>query len=84
VNVYRERAYLVAHLASLYPSTIGYTDPSEPEWAVCIIETPAGQMTWHISPDDRDLFDHVTWSSRAKWDGHETEEKYERLRALTK
>lgn len=82
-SVYRERAHLVAHLAARYPSTIGLTDPSAPDWAVVTIETPAGQMCWHIATDDYDLFEHVERSLDARWDGHTTEEKYERLRALT-
>lgn len=80
--VYRERAHFVALLAAMFPSTIGYTDPAEPEWAVVIIETPTGQMSWHIAPDDMDLFRHVTRSEVATWDGHSTDEKYTRLRRL--
>lgn len=83
MNIYRERAYLVAHLAALYPSTIGVTDPSEPDWAVVIVNGPGGQMSWHIARDDLKLFEHVPWDNEAAWDGHTTEEKYERLRALT-
>lgn len=83
MNVYRERAHLVAFLAAAYDSTIGYTDPDEPDWAVVVIRTPEGQMTWHISPDDMDLFDHVEREPEHVWDGHTTEEKYERLKALT-
>lgn len=82
---YRERAHLVAHLAALHPSHIGHTDPSAPEWAVVIVETPAGQLSWHVAPDDMDLFAHVQQTNRIcrGWDGHTTEEKYERLRRLT-
>lgn len=80
--VYRERAHLVAHLATIYPSTIGHTDPAEPEWAVVVVETPTGQMSWHVSPVDLDLFRHVTRSTVSTWDGHTTDEKYERLRRL--
>jgi hypothetical protein len=82
VNIYRERAHLVAFLAAAYNSTIGFTDPDEPDWAVVTIDTPEGQMAWHISPDDMDLFGHVSNYPDARWDGHTTEEKYERLRAL--
>lgn len=84
MNIYRERAHLVAHLASLYPSTIGLTDPNEPDWPVVTIDTLEGQMTWHVSVDDLDLFEHVERSLDPEWDGHTTEEKYERLRALTR
>lgn len=81
-SVYRERARLVAHLAALYPSTIGYHDPSEPDWAVVTVDAPTGQMSWHVSPDDMDLFRHVARSEINTWDGHTTDEKYERLRRL--
>lgn len=84
-DVYRERARLVAYLAAQYPSHKGFTDPSEPDWAVVVVETPQGQMSWHVSPDDQDLFHHVrkTRPGDAPWDGHTTEEKYARLARLT-
>jgi hypothetical protein len=82
-SVYRERARLVAHLAAIYPSAMDYSDPSEPDWAVVIIKTSEGQMSWHIAPDDIDLFDHVD-RSMWTWDGHSTEQKYERLARLTR
>ncbi|MEU9760257.1 hypothetical protein AB0D98_10915 [Streptomyces sp. NPDC047987] len=82
---YRERAHLVAHLAALHPSHIGHTDPAAPDWAVVTIETPAGQMTWHIAERDMDLFTHVQPTNRIcrGWDGHTTDEKYARMRDLT-
>lgn len=82
-SVYRERARLVAHLATIYPSTIGYTDPSEPDWAVVYVNGPEGQMGWHVAPDDIDLFGHVQSDDGAVWDGHTTDEKYNRLYRLT-
>lgn len=82
-SVYRERAHLVAHLAAIYPSVIGFADPKQPEWAVVTIALPTGQASWHIAPDDRDLFSHVTVAN-ARWDGHTTEEKYARLDAHTR
>ncbi|MFI8360741.1 hypothetical protein ACIGD1_11335 [Streptomyces sp. NPDC085612] len=84
-RAYRERAQLVAHLASLYPSQIAYTDPDTPEWAVVTIEAPTGQMSWHVAPADMDLFDHVERQNGLvlPWDGHTTEQKYERLQQLT-
>lgn len=81
---YRERAQLVALLASLYPSHIGHNDLAEPDWAVVIIEAPTGQLSWHVSPTDLPLFSHVQRTTRIcrSWDGHTTEEKYERVRDL--
>lgn len=83
--VYRERAHLVAYLTALHPSHIGPTDPAAPDWLVVIVETEAGQMSWHIAPRDAELFGHVpaTDSRCRDWDGHTSERKYERLRALT-
>ncbi|MFF2964274.1 coiled-coil domain-containing protein [Streptomyces sp. NPDC057963] len=85
VALYRERAHLVAHLAALHPSHIGCTDPCSPDWPIVIIETPAGQMSWHIWLRDMDLFVHVppTNPRSSTWDGHTTDEKYQRLRDLT-
>lgn len=82
---YRERAFLVAHLAAQYFSVITYNDPDEPDWPVIYIETPAGQLSWHLSPDDLDLFNHVirVGPDSITWDGHTTEEKYQRLAKLT-
>ncbi|MFJ3812572.1 hypothetical protein ACIPWE_40215 [Streptomyces sp. NPDC090073] len=82
-TIYRERAHLVAHLAAIYPSAIGYTDPEEPEWAVVNISLPTGQACWHIAPDDMDLFEHVTKANYV-WDGHTTEQKYGRLDHATR
>lgn len=82
--VYRERAHLVAHLAAVYPSCIGYTDPSEPDWAVVTVSLPTGQACWHVAPDDMDLFGHVAATGAELWDGHSTAEKYERLDAHTR
>jgi len=83
---YRERARLVAFLASLFPSVLAYADPDEPDWAVVYISSPAGQLSWHIAPDDVELFAHVPKvtpdDKRAEWDGHDTPTKYERLAAL--
>lgn len=87
MDIYRERAHLVAHLAARHPAVLAYSDPAEPEWPVVTIDTPAGQLTWHISPEDADLFGHVPVvpadDPLAQWDGHTTDEKYARLRALT-
>jgi uncharacterized protein (DUF433 family) len=86
--VYRERAQLVAVLASLFPSVWAYSDPAAPEWPVVYVDTPRGQCSWHLSQDDLDLFGHVEQvpadDPRARWDGHSTEEKYERLAELAK
>lgn len=43
-------------------------DPAEPDWPVAYIELPTGQVSWHMPAHKRE------------WDGHTTEEKYERIR----
>lgn len=84
-TVYRERAALVALLAAQYPAVIvSDGDPQTPGWSLIYVDTPHGQMSWHLSPDDLDLFAHVpTVDDGPTWDGHTTEEKYQRLAALT-
>jgi hypothetical protein len=82
-TIYRERAYLIAHLATLHPSVlVEGADPAEPDWPVIYITLPTGQVSWHLSPDDTDLFGHVPRGA-AVWDGHDTAEKYRRLHAHT-
>jgi hypothetical protein len=83
MSVYRERAHLVAFLTTLYPSVGAYNDPDEPDYMVVYVETPVGQMAWHIHPDDADLFDGLQIVEDHVWDGHTTEEKYRKLRNFT-
>jgi len=82
-GAYRERAQLVAYLAACYPSEI-WTDHDSPGWPVVAVETPAGQMSWHIAESDMDLFAHVTErTDEDRYDGHTTGQKYQRLAELT-
>jgi hypothetical protein len=85
VDIYTERANLLAYLATQFPAAIAFNDPDEPDWAVLYLETPRGQMSWHLAPWDLGLFSghvHVMDSEEIVWDGHTTEEKYGRLRLL--
>lgn len=88
-SLYRERAHLLALLAAVtmheLPVHIGNADPQEPDWPVLTFELPTGQASWHIAPGDVELFRHVRATTLAdrEWDGHSTNEKYERVRALT-
>ncbi|WP_191304451.1 hypothetical protein [Lentzea cavernae] len=45
-------------------------DPNEPEWPVVYIELPDAQVSWHMPQHP------------VAWDGHDTEEKYRRVRAF--
>lgn len=84
MNVYSERAALVAFLAKIYPSVLAYNDPNEPDWPVLYVNTPEGQLSWHVHEDDMHLFNgiDIVRDDPPTWDGHTTEEKYERLSRL--
>lgn len=87
-GAYQERARLLAWLATLYPSaTTPATDVDEPGWLLLYLTTPAGQLSWHIHPRDAHHFWHIEHLTaghpRVRWDGHTTEQKYERIRQLT-
>jgi hypothetical protein len=43
-------------------------DPNEPEWPVIYIDLPTGQISWHMP------------QYTGEWDGHDTAEKYRRVR----
>lgn len=45
-------------------------DPNEPDYPVVYIDLPTGQVSWHIT------------AYAGEWDGHTTEQKYERCRAF--
>jgi hypothetical protein len=82
-EVYRERAHLLAHLATIYPAHI-QPDTSDPEWPILYITFPTGQCRWHLNETDLDLFSHVRTDIYESWDGHTTDEKYERVDRATR
>ncbi|MFD8027847.1 hypothetical protein ACFV3F_03655 [Streptomyces sp. NPDC059717] len=87
-GAYRERAHLLAWLAALHPATTVITPArdvkDEDGWHLLYIVAGGWQMSWHISPRDLPLFRHVELvdpaDPQAEWDGHGTEQKYERMR----
>ena len=84
-NVYRECAHLVAYLSAVLPASLSYSDPGTLEWPVLTVQGPTGQMSWHIAPEDVELFGHLGLDvGEFPGDGHSTEEKYQRLDALTR
>lgn len=89
-SVYRERSHLLALLAAIYPSVlVDGADREAPDWPVLYIQLPTGQVSWHISPIDQDLFGHVRRTiahtlNAPVWDGHTTDEKYERVDAAAR
>lgn len=48
---------------------------------VCIDSELTGQMSWHIHDLEIPMFSHLKWGANT-WDGHTTEQKYERLGKL--
>jgi hypothetical protein len=75
---YRECAHLVALIAAIYPSCWN-TDPGWPDWRIIYVDSPAGQLSWHISAAALVLFPHVMHNPAAVWDGHTTDQKYQRV-----
>ena len=80
-GAYTERNRLVAFLASIYPSGVKKTAiPGWDEaWHGCVyIDFPIGQASWHFHNSEAHLFANLP-PYEGEWDGHTTEEKYERI-----
>lgn len=84
---YWERNQLVSALTKLFPSCLGKHEESDESWDrewmnIVYIQLPTGQVSWHIHDSDLENFSHLRTDLDEKWDGHSTDEKYNRLRAL--
>jgi hypothetical protein len=80
-GAYTERNRLVAFLSNIYPSGVKKTAIPEWDeaWHNCVyIDLPVGQASWHYHNDETHLFAHLP-PYESEWDGHTTEEKYERI-----
>jgi hypothetical protein len=90
-NAYRERDKCVAGLAALavrlgWKAWIG-THPADEPWDddwrfIIFINLPTGQVSWHIHDSELPMFDFLDERTENAWDGHTTEQKYERLLSL--
>ena len=81
-GAYEERNFLAAALAKIYPSYT-YLDPSEPDWPILYVDLPTGQVSWHVPFNFWEKYlGKLNVVGANPWDGHTTEEKYERLQAL--
>lgn len=83
-EAYHERNKVVAVLARLFPSGVMRTEIEgwNPEWHGCVyIDLPSGQVSWHFHNSQVYLFEGLP-AYQGEWDGHTTEEKYERLLKL--
>lgn len=64
------------------------TREHEGEWdddwrAILMVDLPTGQASWHFHDSERPLLAGFP-AYPDEWDGHTTDEKYERMRALSK
>jgi len=86
-SVYDERNRVVAALAALamhlgWQAGVRQDEDGDPEWPVVLIDTPKGQVSWHVRRTQLQLF-HFLPEYGKPWDGHTTEDKYERIAALS-
>lgn len=60
---------------AMFGGVFSHTDQNAPDYPVLYIETPKGQISWHIPPDDTNTFDglKVPTVDHYPWDGHSTE-----------
>lgn len=85
-GVYKEQFKLLAALANAavklrMPVLVSKTPEDEPTaegWKSLYIKTPSGQMRWDFHDCQEGLFSHHV-EADVKFDGHTTEQKYERL-----
>ena len=80
-GAYLERNKLVALLSKVFPSGKKKTaiEGWSEDWHGCVyIDLPTGQASWHYHDSQSDLFAHLP-EYQGTWDGHTTDEKYERI-----
>ena len=83
-NVYEDRNLLACALAESTNAPSGWKpDPESPAtWAIVWIETPLGQVSWHVP---RHLVERLSLRREdAGYNGYGREEKNDRLAAWTK
>jgi cell division septal protein FtsQ len=86
---YWERNQLILFLTRLFPSHLEKHPIEDKQWPIdlrniIVVETSKGQMCWHISDKELKYFKHLKLKKENSWDGHTIEEKYERLKKLSK
>jgi hypothetical protein len=83
-QAYAERNQLVRFLCCHFPCGIKRTaiEGWDPEWQNCVyVETPCGQLSWHYHDREKELFSDLP-PFAGEWDGHTSQQKYERLQKL--
>jgi hypothetical protein len=90
-QAYWERDQLLAALSKVFPAWLARHPDSEEwedDWRNIVViagitqDFKVVQMTWHIHDSELSNFLHLKWDVDFKWDGHTTDEKYERLARL--
>lgn len=76
IDIYSERAHLLALLALAYPAVLFVPGDAEPghSHGLCLF-IDGKQCTWHLADKDLRLFRWLDVEPLI-WDGHTTEEKY--------
>ena len=92
-NAYKERNLCVALIADLaighgIPVGIKTHPEDDPEWDpewmhILFMDLPTGQVSWHLHISEVENFPHIPPYTR-EWDGHTTEEKYQRVKDFIK
>jgi len=80
-EVYEDRNLLACTLANATGAPAGWKpDPESPdEWAIVWIETPNGQVSWHVP---RDMAENIApLKQDSDYDGYDREVKNDRLAA---
>lgn len=78
-DIYRDRNLLACAFAQATNAPSGWKpDPESPEeWAIVWIETPTGQVSWHVP---REMAESLAPPQRdSEYSGYDREEKNERL-----
>lgn len=65
------------------PAGLGRHEEEDKDWDddwrnIVFIDLPTGQVSWHIHDSDLPMFEFLG-QYRGQWDGHTTEEKYQRV-----
>lgn len=86
-NAYAERNKLLALVCRMaieldFPVEL-WRHPDSEEWEddwrnIVALLLPAGQCTWHIHDSELPMFEFLP-KGENRWDGHTTEEKYQRV-----
>lgn len=90
-SAYAERNNLVLLLAGIYDSWMEKHPESDESWDddwrnIVFIQLPTGQASWHIHDSEYNRFKLVIkkFKTGNSWDGHTTEQKYERVEQAAK